>query len=165
MNKTVGFLALNIENNEQSKFVLDTINRLSLAAPFLDHILFNSYYFSNITSFNYFATLHINEAKYFKGPIICFSLQDMIFLSGCISKQKIFLCNTNEWTSFVNQQPSDRQSLNLTKYQELNRYYNSNNDLLCTTIPEFKPLLDICWKPSVLLSSEHPEAIYEHIKL
>ena len=165
MNKTIGFVALNIENDEQSKFILDTINRLSIAAPFLDHILFNSYYFSNITSFNSFATLHINEAKYFKGPLICFTLKDMIFVSDCISKQKIFICNAPEWTETINNQPKDNLTLRLTRHNELHKYYVENNDILCTTVKDFKPLLDICWKPSILLPDNTPESIYEHIKL
>lgn len=165
MNKTIGFVALSIENDQQSKFILDTINRLSIAAPFLDHILFNSYYFSNITSFNSFATLHINEAKYFKGPIICFTLKDMIFLSDCISKQKIFICNNNEWTHSITNQPTDYLTMQLTRYNELYKYYVSSNDLLCTTSSVFKPLLDICWKSSVLLPESNPESIYEYIKL
>lgn len=165
MNKTIGFVALSIENDQQSKFILDTINRLSIAAPFLDHILFNSYYFSNITSFNSFATLHINEAKYFKGPIICFTLKDMIFLSDCISKQKIFICNNNEWTHSITNQPTDYLTMQLTRYNELYKYYVSSNDLLCTTSSVFKPLLDICWKSSILLPESNPESIYEYIKL
>jgi len=163
MNKTVGFVALSIEDTEQSKFILDSIDRLSRAAPYLDHILFNTYYFTNLSSFNNFATLHINEAKYFKGPLVCFTLKDMEFVSQCISNQKIFIPSNAEWLSFSQNPNSDPLNPNLSKYEELRKLYVTNNDLLCTISPDLKGLLDICWKNSILLSP--PESLYEYIKL
>jgi hypothetical protein len=163
MNKTLGFLALSIENTEQSKFVLETIDRLSKAAPFMDHILFNTYYFTHMSPFNNFATLHINEAKYFKGPIVCFTLKDMVFLTECISKQKIFLTNTDEWSTAIQAPRNNYQNDRLSQYKELYNLYVESNDLLCTTCSELHPLLDICWKKSLLLSNV--ESIYEYIKL
>jgi hypothetical protein len=165
MNNTLGFLVTSIENNEQSKFILETINRLSLAGPFIDHVLFNSFYNHNITSFNHFATLHINEAKYFKGPMICFSLNDMIFLNECIAKQKIFWVAEIEWPSAINNQTNNYQSVKLKKYEELKKIYVDQNDILCSSSANLKNILDICWKSSLLIPDNTPEAIYEYIKL
>lgn len=164
MNKTIGFVALNIEDNEQSKLILDSIDRLSKAAPYLDHILFNTYYFTNLSSsFGSFATLHINEAKYFKGPLVCFTLKDMEFVSGCISNQKIFIANSAEWVPYTSDPNRDPMNQHLSRYDELRKLYVSENNLLCTNSSEIKGLLDICWKNSVLLSPI--ESIYEYIKL
>lgn len=167
MKQTLGFLATSIEDSTKSKFIIDIINKFSGFAPYLDHILFNSYYNILNRDINKFATLHLNEAKYFTGPIITFNLSDALFLKQCISKQKILFITEPEWVDSINlaNDGNSYEKTQLMQYRSLRDIYINSMDLLITNTQELKQLIDICWKPSVLITENEYEKIYENIQL
>lgn len=165
MNKTLGFLSTNIEDSAQSKFIINTINALSDCAPYLDHVLFNSYYQILSQTPNRFATLHINEAKYFTGPLITFSLKDAVFLKQCISKQKIFFITEPEWLKAVHPSSENYETTQLMQYMTLRDIYVDSMDLLVTHNTNLQEIVSLCWKDSVFIDPNKYEQLYEHIQL
>lgn len=165
MNKTLGFLSTSIDDSPQSKFIINTINSLSSSAPYLDHILFNSFYQASASTNNQFATLHINEAKYFPGPMITFSLKDALFLKQCISKQKIMFVLEPEWLTAVHPSSDNYENTQLMQYMTLRDVYVDSMDLLITHNPELKEIVSLCWKDPVLIDINKYEQLYEHIQL
>lgn len=163
MNNTLGFIALDIEDNPRSKFVVDMINKLSDSAPYMDHVLFNSYYQFLPKENNKFATLHINEAKYFTGPLVAFSLKDALFLKNCISNKKIFFIIEPEWAKTIHAQAENYENMKLMQYTALREIYVDSIDILCTNNPDLKNIIDICWKESFLIPDSACEKLYEHL--
>ena len=163
MNNTLGFIALDIEDNPRSKFVVNMINNLSDSAPYMDHILFNSYYQFLPQESNKFATLHINEAKYFTGPLVAFSLKDAMFLKQCISNKKIFFIIEPEWTTSIHPKSENYESMKMMQYSTLRDVYVDSMDILCTNNSDLKNIIDICWKESFLIPDSACEKLYEQL--
>lgn len=163
MNNALGFISLDIEDNPRSKFVVNMINNLSDAAPYMDHILFNSYYQFLPQENNKFATLHINEAKYFTGPLVAFSLKDAMFLKQCISNKKIFFIIEPEWTTSIHPKSENYESMKMMQYSTLRDVYVDSMDILCTNNPDLKNIIDICWKESFLIPDSECEKLYEQL--
>jgi hypothetical protein len=163
MNNALGFIAINIEDNPQSKFTVDMINKLSDSAPYMDHILFNSYYQFLPKESNRFATMHINEAKYFTGPLVAFSLKDALFLKQCISNKKIFFMIEPEWMKSIHVESENYENMKLMQYATLRDIYVDSIDILCTNNPDLKNIVDIAWKESVLVPDSECEKLYEYL--
>jgi hypothetical protein len=112
---------------------------------------------------NKFATLHINEAKYFTGPLVAFSLKDAMFLKQCISNKKIFFIIEPEWATSIHPKSENYESMKMMQYTTLRDIYVDSIDVLCTNNPELKNIIDICWKESFLIPDSECEKLYEHL--
>lgn len=165
MKNSIGFVVPSIEDDEKSNKILGIIDKISSSTPYLDCVVFNSFYSHYSPMINKFGVLHLNEAKFFLGPIIAFDLASMLFLKSCITSYKIFFPLELEWQKYVN----FNHSTNDPDYEKLSQYFGLrelyiNNSLLITENPEHKKILDICWKESLMIENNY-EKIFEHIKL
>lgn len=148
MKQTLGFLSIEMNDDTESKFIVDYINNLALNYPYIDMILFNSVYKRADENSNKFAVIHINEAKFFTGPIIVFNLKNMLFLNKCIGK-KIFFSLRPEWISASN-----------VNYKDLKNLYKDAPDILLIPTDKYKELYSLCWRePSVMEPSDYQKVI------
>jgi hypothetical protein len=151
-NNTLGFLSIDIRPDHQE--LIDHINNLSSLRPFNDCVLFNNNYNHLYMYVNNFYTLHINEAKYFKGPIVVFDDISCDFLLNCISKQKIL------WM----QEPIKDKKLFLNNYDVNYRKYSLLDTIICEDIETYN-ILKTLWKEPILLTEIDYEKILSNIQL
>lgn len=140
MNQSIGFLSIEIGTDTESNFIVNYINSLAANFPYTDMILFNSVYNRVDNSINRFSAIHINEAKFFTGPIIAFNLKNMLFLKHCIGK-KIFYALRPEW---------DALSKNIN-YQDLKSLYVDTPDVLFVPTEKDAEIFSLCWKEPIVL--------------
>jgi hypothetical protein len=167
MKKTIGFICPIIDETPHSSFIINYINQLSSIKPYMDFILFNSTYNRSDLLINKFGVLHLNEAKFFLGPMMAFDLTSMLFLKNCISNQKIFFDLDHEWTVKTNIEnlTNNIDDKKFLGYFDLKDMYVTSNDLLVINDEEYKNLTDSCWKTSILIKDSEYEKIFEHIKI
>lgn len=152
MKQSIGFLSIEIRNDPQSKFITNYINGFADAFPHLDVILFNSVYDKPDETINAFSLIHINEAKFFKPPIIAFNLKNMLFLQHCICK-KVFYSLQPEW-------------LELSKnihYADLKNLYETIPDVLLVPKPDIAELYELCWKKPIVAETNDYNKVVEHV--
>lgn len=140
MNQSIGFLAIELGTDTESNFIVNYINSLAAHFPYTDMILFNSVYNRVDNSINRFATIHINEAKFFTGPIIAFNLKNMLFLKHCIGK-KIFYALRPEWDGLA-------KNIN---YQDLKSLYVDTPDTLFVPTEKDAEIFSLCWREPIVL--------------
>jgi hypothetical protein len=166
MKNSIGFVVPSVEENEKSKNILNIIDRISSSTPYSDCVVFNSLYSNYSPMINKFGVLHLNEAKFFLGPMIAFDLASMLFLKSCVTSHKIFFPLELEWQKYVN----FNHDVNDPDYEKLSQYFGLrelyvNNSLLVTDNIEHKKILDLCWKESLIIENNNYEKIFEYIKL
>lgn len=151
-NNTIGFLIVDVKPEHHD--IISHINNISKSRPFVDCVLFNSNYNHLYMSINDFYTLHLNEAKYFRGPIIVFDHSSCEFLLNCISKQKIL------WM-----QESIRNEIFIDKdFNDIYNKYSKLDTILCED-EETHKILNTLWKQSILLREINYEEIISNIQL
>lgn len=153
MKHTLGFLSIEMNEDTESSFIVNYINNLALQYPYIDMILFNSVYKRVDESNNKFAVIHINEAKFFTGPIVAFNLKNMLFLKKCIGK-KIFYSLRPEWTATGN-----------VNYKDLKSLYSDSPDVLVIPSDQYKELYSLCWRDPIVMEPSDYEKVIEYAGL
>ena len=151
-NNTIGFLIIDVRPDDQN--IINHINNLSKIRPFIDFVLFNSNYSHLYMSINNFYTLHLNEAKYFRGPIMVFDDKSCEFLLNCISKQKIL------WM----QEPVTNKTIIDKDFHNTYNKYSKLDTIFCEN-EETHKILNTLWKQSILLEEIDYEQIISNIQL
>lgn len=151
-NNTIGFLLIDVQPSHQD--ILNHINNISKLRPFIDCVLFNSNYNYLHMSINDFYILHLNEAKYFRGPIVVFDDKSCEFLLNCISKQKIL------WMKDT----IDIKSIVTADFNETYNKFSKLDTILCENEETYK-IINTLWKPSILLKEIDYEKIISNIQI
>lgn len=151
-NNTIGFLIIDVQPTHQ--YLIDHINNMSKLMPFVDFVLFNSNYGYLSMSINNFYTLHLNEAKYFRGPLMVFDDNSCEFMINCISKQKILwmqepLCNKPTFDGY---------------FDDTYKKYQTIDTILCSD-ETTNDIINTLWKPSILMKEPDYDKILSHIQL
>lgn len=154
MKQSLGFLSIEINDNQESNFIVNYINSLATNFPYLDMILFNSVYRRTDNSINKFSVMHINEIKFFTGAVVAFNLKNMLFLKNCIGK-KIFYSLRPEWLGM-------NKTIN---YKDLRLLYEEVPDALLIPDEENKEIYSLCWREPIVVEPSDYKKVMEYAKL
>ena len=135
----IGFYILDISaNNAKHQDLLNCINQLCERRPFDNIVLFNNK-FDAIDVYHKYYTLHISEAKYFKGILFVFDVKSAMVTKTFPAPKKQFLyVDKAEW--------SDKKDVPYTFWASI---YNNIDFELISANEELNQLCDICWKTPV----------------
>lgn len=130
----LGFYLLNIEDSKFS--ILDAINNLCMKRPYDNIIIFNNDNKTVNHNIAKYYFLHINQAKYFSGPLFMFDIKSMLLAKTFPSPSKqILWVSTPEWAN----DPSMAYSFWYNIYMQDNIELVTDNEQLWSVI-------DLCWK-------------------
>jgi len=150
LKNSVGFVLLNIENNDYYDSLLKEISRLIIHNPLTNIVVFNSHC-DKVSLYNV-PLLHINHAKFFNGDLWLFDIIGLI-----ISKN---FTNINKKILYVNDMPWIKNRDNM--YSEWKSLYNKDINFVASN----KYLYDVyslCWsQPLEIMESFNHEKI-QHI--
>ena len=95
----IGFYLLDVEQkNLKQQNILQAINELYEIRPHDNVILFNNRFLTVDPNQKYY-TLHINEAKYFKGILFVFDIKSaMLTKSFAAPRKQLLLVDNPEWS-------------------------------------------------------------------
>lgn len=148
MKQSLGFLAIEINTDSESDFIVNYINNISMTFPYVDLILFNSIYKRVDNSINNFSIMHVNEAKFFTNSIMTFNLKNMLFLKHCVGK-KLFYSLRPEWDSLA-------KNIN---YYDFKTLYVDAPDVLFVPTEQDAEIFKLCWKEPVVLDPRDYEKV------
>lgn len=151
----IGFYIIDADHSEKCNSIISTINELVENNPYANVILFNSQY-NRVDNFNKkFPILHINQAKYFRGVLVCFDAKSaMITKTFPAPTKQILYVEDLSW--------SNDPSLPALFWQGI---YNNTNIKLIAKNQEISDLLEICWlKPIAIINDINAKDLYEAIK-
>ena len=132
----IGFYLLDVNaNNSHHKAILNSINELCKLKPYDNIILFNNKFDAFDIDHRYY-TLHISEAKYFKGLLFVFDIRSaMVTKTFPAPHKQLLYINEAEWHG-------KRQ----VPYAFWNSIYNNEDFELITANKDLYELCNICWK-------------------
>jgi hypothetical protein len=145
----IGFYLLDVDSSSYHRQILKAINDLCQLRPVDNIVLFNNQ-FNTIDLEQKYYILHINQAKFFKGPLFVFGTKASMLTNTfpCPTKQILYM-QTPEW--------SEHPELPFTAWSNI--YLNDNTYLLTDNIDTHN-LIKICWKePLPLINSINAEAL------
>jgi len=132
-NNNLGFILLNIENNEIYIKLLQHIAQLIKNNPYANIVVFTNN--SNIISSYNVPLLHLNHAKFFNGNLWLFDIVSVILTQKFTNFDKrIFYVNDMPWIKNRN-----------NSYNEWSKIYHSNIDFVCSN-QYLYDIYNICWK-------------------
>lgn len=135
----IGFYLLDVTaNNTHHQAILSSINELCVLRPYDNIVLFNNKFDAVDIDHKYY-TLHISEAKYFKGIIFVFDIKSAMLTKTFPAPQKQLLyLNEAEWAS-KKQIP----------YAFWNSIYNNADFELIAANEDLYELSSVCWKEPI----------------
>lgn len=147
IKNSLGFMLINIENNEMYDSILKNIRYLIDNNPYSNIVIFSSNC-DKITTYN-IPIFHLSHAKFFDGDLWLFDLLGVIISQNFTNiNKKILYCNDIPWIK-------NRSSL----HTEWVRMYNGDLDFV-TTNKYLYDIYDMCWKqPLDIMESFNYEKI------
>ena len=144
----IGFMLINIENNEYYNTMFSNINKLIESNRYSNIVVFNSQ--CNLIETYNVPILHLSHAKFFDGRLFLFDTISAIMSQGFTNlKQKILYCNDMPWIK-------NRS----TSYMEWNSIY-SDLDFI-TTNTYLYDIYHMLWKqPLNIMESFNYEQIQQ----
>jgi len=135
----IGFYLLDINaDNQEQQLVLKSINQLCKDRPYDNIVIFNNRFDALDMDHKYY-TLHISEAKYFKGLLFVFDIRSAILTRTFPAPTKqILYVSKNTW--------SEKKNI---PYKFWHDIYMDKNFELITDNQDMYELCDICWKTPV----------------
>ncbi len=152
MTMNIGFYLLDVEQkNSKHQTILKAINKLYDIRPHDNIVLFNNK-FSMVDPEQKYYTLHINEAKYFKGILFVFDIKSaMLTKSFAAPRKQLLLIDRPEW--------SEKRNIPYLFWQHI---YNNEKFELLTSSDSMEKLCENCWrKPLYNLKDLNGEQINE----
>lgn len=143
----IGFYVTNIRGSNKD-LIINTINDYIIAHPYDNVVVFNDNY-DAITNNNFY-TLHISHAKYFKGLLLVFDINDIFLVRSFPSpSKKIFFATEPYW-----------QNHKTTPYKMWSEVFdNSDIDIVVNNASLFD-IYKICWKePLCLMNNMNSQEI------
>jgi hypothetical protein len=151
-NNSLGFILLNIQNNELYDQLLQQIANLIKNNPYYNIVIFTNN--SDIIATHNVPILHLNHAKFFNGNLWLFDLVSVILT------QKF--TNFNKRIFYVNDMPWIKNRKN--SYYEWNKIYNSDIDFVCSN-QYLYDIYNVCWKkPLDVMESFNHEKVQSIIR-
>ena len=150
LRNSLGFVLLNIENNEYYDNIFTQIHELIKNNPLTNIVVFNSNC-DKLATYNV-PILHINHAKFFGGDLWLFDMIGLIITKNFTNtKKKILYCNDMPWIKNRN-----------NTYAEWSNLYNKDIDVV-TTNQYLYDIYSMCWsKPLDIMENFNHEKI-QHI--
>ena len=132
----IGFYIINIDNkNEADNKKLECLNKLCELRPYDNIALFNSTFHAVDVKRKYY-TLHISEAKYFKGILFFFDIKSILLArSFPAPKRKVLFLENIDW-----------QNDHRFPYTFWHNIYMNEDVELISTNKQVDDLCKICWK-------------------
>jgi hypothetical protein len=149
MYNDVGFVLLKLLNNNIYDNILQCLKSVSLARPYSQVVIFNSY--SEKAETLNLPILHLKQCKFFTGTLFLFDLPSVILTSTFpnITNRILYIGDT-PWT----QSPA-------TTHKEWTSLYNQSNLDFIVQTQELYDIYSICWKQPLTISEN---LNYEQIK-
>jgi hypothetical protein len=145
----IGFYLIDINHNNESDIrKIQSLNNLCKLRPYDNIVLFNSQFNAVDTDSRYY-TLHISEAKYFKGFLFLFDVKSaLLTLNFPAPKKQILFLDSIDW-----------QHDHKFPYSFWHNIYMNDNIELISTTKEINDLCKICWKDplSYIENYDHEE--------
>lgn len=150
IKNNLGFMLINIENNDIYDSILQNIKYLIDNNPYSNIVVFSSNC-DKIATYN-IPILHLSHAKFFNGDLWLFDLVGVIVSQNFTSlNKKILYCNDIPWIK-------NRSNL----YTEWSKIYDTSLDFV-TTNTYLYDIYSMCWKqPLDIMESFNYEKI-QHI--
>ena len=132
----IGFYLLDVDvQNQKQTMILNSINALCTARPYDNIVLFNNR-FNTIDVGHKYYTLHISEAKFFKGVLFVFDIKSALLTKTFPApKKQILHISENIW--------SEKKDIPYKFWESI--YMNNKFELIADNQDMFE-LCDICWK-------------------
>lgn len=132
----IGFYTIDIDNkNEKDNQKLQCLNKLYELRPYDNIVLFNSQFNALDIDRKYY-TLHISEAKYFKGVLFLFDIKSTLLARNFPApKNKILFLENTDW-----------QNDHRFPYTFWHNIYMNQDIELISTTKQIDDLCKICWK-------------------
>lgn len=151
----IGFYLLDVEqNNSNHQTILKMINQLYDIRPHDNIVLFNNK-FATVDPDQKYYTLHMSEAKYFKGILFIFDIKSaMLTKSFAAPRKQLLLVDKCEWV--------EKKNIPYVFWQHI---YNNENFELLTANDSMAKLCENCWrKPLCNLQDLNGEEINEALQ-
>jgi hypothetical protein len=135
--------------NQKQTMILNSINALCTARPYDNIVLFNNR-FNTIDVGHKYYTLHISEAKFFKGVLFVFDIKSALLTKTFPApKKQILHISENIW--------SEKKDIPYKFWESI--YMNDRFELIADNQDMFE-LCDICWKtPLATIQNFQPKDI------
>ena len=135
----IGFYLLDITNqNPKHQSILASINNLCQNRPYDNIVLFNNQFNSVDVNHKYY-TLHISEAKYFKGILFVFDIKSALLTKTFPApKKQILIVDQVEW-----------QIKNNMPYKFWHDVYMNDSFELVTENKDMFEICKLCWKEPI----------------
>jgi hypothetical protein len=135
----IGFYLLDITNqNPKHQQILSSINDLCSKKPYDNIVLFNNQ-FNTVDLDHKYYTLHISEAKYFKGILFVFDIKSAMLTRTFPAPQKqILFVDQIEW--------QEKKNMPYKFWYDI--YMNDNFELVTENTDMFN-LCELCWKKPI----------------
>ena len=135
----IGFYLLDVSTeNPHQQLILQSLNQLCKNRPYDNIVLFNNKFHALDIDHKYY-TLHISEAKYFKGLLFVFDVKSaMLTKTFPAPKKQILHVNNTVW--------SEKRNIPYTFWSDI---YMNNNFELITDNKDMYELCDTCWKTPI----------------
>jgi hypothetical protein len=146
----IGFYLLDVDvQNQKQTMILNSINALCTARPYDNIVLFNNR-FNTIDVGHKYYTLHISEAKFFKGVLFVFDIKSALLTKTFPApKKQILHISENIW--------SEKKDIPYKFWESI--YMNDRFELIADNQDMFE-LCDICWKtPLATIQNFQPKDI------
>jgi hypothetical protein len=150
IKNNIGFMLINIENDQHHDSMLQNIRKLIDANPYKNIVIFNSIC-NKITTYN-IPILHLSHAKFFEGDLWLFDLTSVIISKNFTNlNKKILYCNDMPWLK-------NRTNI----YNEWLKIYDSDLDFV-TTNQYLYDIYSICWKKPLDIMENFDYEKIQHI--
>ena len=146
----IGFYLLDVDvQNQKQTMILNSINALCTARPYDNIILFNNR-FNTVDMDHKYYTLHISEAKFFKGILFVFDIKSALLTKTFPApKKQILHISENTWSA--------KKDIPYKFWESI--YMNDKFELIADNQDMFE-LCDICWEtPLATVQNFQPKDI------
>jgi len=130
----IGFYIIDCDNSSKNNKLIEILDNMISENPYDNIILFNNRY-RRVDAKKKFPILHLSQAKYFRGTLICFDIRSLSLARTFPGpNQHIFCCDSPEWTM----DPMGKAIMwkNLYENEEIK---------IITYEKEMNDLLSLCW--------------------
>jgi hypothetical protein len=136
----IGFYITSIEGSNKD-LLINAINEYVASHPYDNVVVFNDKY--DALANNNFYTLHISHAKYFKGILFVFDINDAsLVISFPAPKYKIFVANQPYW-----------QNYKMNPYKTWMQIFNNPDMNIVVNNQSMFDIYETCWKPPLCIMS------------
>lgn len=149
----IGFYIISADQSEQCTPIINTINSMVKNHPYDNIILFNNDY-NRIDDNKKFPIIALNQAKYFRGVLICFDVKSLaVTKSFPAPKKQILYLNDTPWVS--------KNVIPAMFWKTI--FENSSLEIIAKT-QEIKDICEICWKPVIgMMENINEKELYDTI--